>query len=104
MQPQRTVFRSVVDELPFPGEKPLIFETLDGLARPETHIAGKNIHQFVLQVFCSWAGFSGEASYRPTNVLSMRAFKSRHGRACPGHPLLCRVEKVRRGCPGQARP
>src|ERR1700680_3546302 len=53
MQPQRAVFRPVVDERPLPGEKSLVFETLDGLTRPETHIAGKNIHQFVLRVFCS---------------------------------------------------
>jgi hypothetical protein len=52
MQPQRAVFRPVVDELPFPGEQSLVFETLDGLARPETHIAGKNVHQFVLGVSC----------------------------------------------------
>ena len=60
MQPQRAVFRLVVDELPLPGEQPLVFKTLDRLARTETHIAGKNVHQFVLRVFCSIAaGFSG---------------------------------------------
>src|ERR1700716_3018567 len=48
MQPQRAIFRLVVDELPLPGEKSLVFKTLDTLARTETHIAGKNIHQFVL--------------------------------------------------------
>ena len=57
MQPQRTVFRSVVDELPFPGEQSLVFETLDGLARPETHIAGKDVHPIVLGVFCSMGLF-----------------------------------------------
>src|ERR1700693_1920815 len=51
MQPQRAIFRPVVDELPRPGENSLVFKTLDGLARTETHIAGKNIHQFVLRVF-----------------------------------------------------
>ena len=49
MQPQRAVFRLVVDELPLPGQQPLVFETLDRLARTETHIAGKNIHQLVLR-------------------------------------------------------
>ena len=53
IQPQRAVFRLVVDELPLPGQKPLVFKTLDRLACTETHIAGKNIHQFVLRVFCS---------------------------------------------------
>ena len=52
MQPQRAVFRPVVDELSLPGQQPLVFEPLDGLARTETHIAGKNIHQFVLRVSC----------------------------------------------------
>src|ERR1700740_83860 len=52
MQPQRAVFRLVVDEQPLPGQKSLVFKTLDGLARTETHIAGKNIHQFVLRVSC----------------------------------------------------
>ena len=56
MQPQRAVFRLVVDELPLPGEQPLVFQTLDGLARTETHVAGKNIHQFVLRVFCRIGG------------------------------------------------
>ena len=50
MQPQRAVFRLVVDELPLPGEQPLIFQTLDRLSRAETHVAGKNVHQFVLRV------------------------------------------------------
>ena len=44
MQPQRAVLRLVVDELPLPGEQPLVFQTLDGLARSETQIAGKNVH------------------------------------------------------------
>ncbi len=53
MQPQRAVLRLVVDELTLPGEKSLIFKTLDRQARTETHIAGKNVHQFVLEVSCS---------------------------------------------------
>ena len=53
MQPQRTVLGLVVDELPLPGEKSLVLKTLDRLARTETHIAGKNVHQFVLRVSCS---------------------------------------------------
>ncbi len=36
MQPQRAVGRLVVDELPLPGQQPLIFQTLDRLARTET--------------------------------------------------------------------
>ncbi len=52
IEPQRAVFGFVVDEQSLPGEKPLILEPLDRLARPKTHIAGKNIHQFVLRVFC----------------------------------------------------
>jgi hypothetical protein len=51
IEPQRALFGFVVDELSLPGEKSLILEPLDRLARPETHIAGKNIHQFVLRVF-----------------------------------------------------
>src|SRR6185437_1680449 len=47
------VFRLVVDELPLPGEQPLVFKTLDRLARTKTQIAGKNVHQFVLRAF-SW--------------------------------------------------
>ncbi len=48
VQPQRAVVRLVVDELPLPGEQPLVFQTLDRLARTKTQIAGKNVHQFVL--------------------------------------------------------
>ncbi|MEY9271716.1 hypothetical protein ABIE90_001613 [Bradyrhizobium diazoefficiens] len=44
VQPQRAVLRLVVDELPLPGQQPLVFQTLDGLARSETQIAGKNVH------------------------------------------------------------
>ncbi|MGY3470411.1 hypothetical protein ACVW0I_007282 [Bradyrhizobium sp. LM6.11] len=44
VQPQRALFRLVVDELPLPGEQPLVFQTLDGLPRSETQIAGKNVH------------------------------------------------------------
>ncbi|MHC2655725.1 hypothetical protein ACVMHY_008304 [Bradyrhizobium barranii subsp. barranii] len=44
MQPQRALLRLVVDELTLPGEQPLVFQTLDGLARSETQIAGKNVH------------------------------------------------------------
>jgi hypothetical protein len=57
MQPQRALLRLVVDELSLPGEQPLVFQTLDGLARTEPHIAGKKIHQFVLRVFYWRAGF-----------------------------------------------
>ena len=68
MQPQRAVFRLVVDELPLPGEQSLVFKTLDGLARTETQIAGKNVHQFVLRVSCSigrvLADFGGETTNR----------------------------------------
>jgi hypothetical protein len=53
MQPQRTLLGLVVDELTLPGEKSLVLKTFDRLARTETHIAGKNIHQFVLRVSCS---------------------------------------------------
>src|ERR1700722_12285094 len=53
MQPQRAVFRLVVDELPGPGEKSLVFKPFDRLARTETHIAGKNVHSTVLRVSCS---------------------------------------------------
>jgi hypothetical protein len=53
MQPQRTIFRLVVDELPLPGQKPLVFETLDRLARAEAHVTGKNVHWEVLRMFCS---------------------------------------------------
>src|SRR6266403_862033 len=60
MQPQRAVFRSVVDELPLPGEKSLVFKSPDGLACTETHIAGKNIHQVCpSSLLFDWAGFSG---------------------------------------------
>ncbi|MGY3369148.1 hypothetical protein ACVWZL_006273 [Bradyrhizobium sp. GM2.4] len=44
VQPQRAIFRLVVDELPLPGEQSLVFQTLDGLPRSETQIAGKNVH------------------------------------------------------------
>jgi hypothetical protein len=46
IEPQRAVFRLVVDEMSLPGEQPLIFQTLDRLSRAKTQIAGKNIHQF----------------------------------------------------------
>ncbi len=36
MQPQRALLRLVVDELSLPGEQPLVFQTLDRLARTET--------------------------------------------------------------------
>src|SRR3954454_3011158 len=49
MQPQRAIFGLVVDELPLPGEKSLVFKTLHRLARTETHIAGKNVHSV-----CPW--------------------------------------------------
>ncbi|OIQ66678.1 hypothetical protein GALL_517500 [mine drainage metagenome] len=55
MQPQRAVFRLVVDELTLPGEEPLVLKALDRLARAETHIAGKNVHKLVLRVSC-WIG------------------------------------------------
>src|SRR5438128_6646268 len=67
VQPQRALLRFVVDELPLPGQQPLVFQTLDRLALTKTHIAGKNVHQFVLRVFCKvgWvlAGFWIEATY-----------------------------------------
>src|SRR5438034_7352741 len=67
MKPQRAFLGLVVDELPLPGEQSLVFQTLDRLARTKTHIAGKNVHQFVLRVFCKvgWvlAGFWIEATY-----------------------------------------
>ena len=60
IEPQRALLRLVVDELPLPGEQSLVFQTLDRLARTETHIAGKNVHQFVLRASCRIGrGFSG---------------------------------------------
>jgi hypothetical protein len=60
VKPERAVVRLVVDELPLPGEQSLVFQTLDRLARTETQIAGKNVHQFVLRVSCNIGrGFSG---------------------------------------------
>src|SRR6476619_8578552 len=60
IEPQRALVGLVVDELPLPGEQPLVFQTLDRLARTETHIAGKNVHQFVLRASCRIKrGFSG---------------------------------------------
>ncbi|MEY9566784.1 hypothetical protein ABH978_002623 [Bradyrhizobium ottawaense] len=44
VEPQGAVARLVVDELPLPGQQPLVFQTLDGLPRSETQIAGKNVH------------------------------------------------------------
>jgi hypothetical protein len=44
VQPQGALFRLVVDELPLPGQQPPVFQTLDRLARTETHIAGENVH------------------------------------------------------------
>jgi hypothetical protein len=51
MEPERAVLRLVVDERSLPREQPLVFQTLDGLARAKTQIAGKNVHSIVLQVF-----------------------------------------------------
>ncbi|MGY4306294.1 hypothetical protein ACVIJ6_003537 [Bradyrhizobium sp. USDA 4369] len=48
VKPQRAVIRLVVDELPLPGEQPLILQALDGLPRAEPHIVGKNVHSSVL--------------------------------------------------------
>jgi hypothetical protein len=60
VEPQRALLRLVVDELPLPGEQSLVFQTLDRLARTKTHIAGKNVHQFVLRASCRIKrGFSG---------------------------------------------
>ena len=60
IEPQRALLRLVVDELPLPGEQSLVFQTLDRLARTKTHIAGKNVHQFVLRASCRIGrGFSG---------------------------------------------
>ena len=49
IKPQRAVFRFVVDELSLAGQQPLVFKTLDRLAGAEAHIAGQNVHQFVLR-------------------------------------------------------
>src|SRR3954447_18729304 len=76
MQPQRALFRLVVDELPLPGEKSLVFKTLDRLARTETHIAGKNVHSV-----CPWRllvdligrGFSAFWDRHNSRLTSFRA-------------------------------
>jgi len=60
IEPQRAFLGLVVDELPLPGEQSLVFQALDRLARTKTHIAGKNVHQFVLRASCRIGrGFSG---------------------------------------------
>ena len=48
MQPQRAVFRLVVDEKALPGEKSLVLEALGREASAETQITGQNVHQEVL--------------------------------------------------------
>lgn len=45
VEPQRAVLRLVVDEMSLPCEKPLIFETLDGLSRAEAQVGGQNVHR-----------------------------------------------------------
>ncbi|MGX1424150.1 hypothetical protein AB7M59_004585 [Bradyrhizobium elkanii] len=61
VQPERAVLRLVVDEMPLPGDQPLVLQTLDWLARTKTHIAGKNVHQRVLRASKNfqriWRGF-----------------------------------------------
>ena len=83
MQPQRAVFRLVVDELPLPGEKPLVFETLDGLARAEAHIAGKNVHQLVLRVSFDFGSSCPALCRASTSPLA--TYQDVDGRAKPGH-------------------
>ncbi|MGY4315475.1 hypothetical protein ACVWW1_004802 [Bradyrhizobium sp. JR3.5] len=56
VQPERAVLWLVVDEMPLPGEQPLVFQTLDRLAHTKTHIAGKNVHRRVLD-FRNFGGF-----------------------------------------------
>jgi hypothetical protein len=36
VEPQRAIFRLVVDEMALAGEQPLVLQTLDRLARTET--------------------------------------------------------------------
>ena len=72
MQPQRAVLRLVVDELPLPGEQSLVFQTLDRLARTKTHIAGKNIHQFVLRASCWIGGVLADFRVEPTRLPKRR--------------------------------
>ena len=43
-QPQRAIRGLVVDIFSASCQQTLVFETLDGLARAETHVAGQNIH------------------------------------------------------------
>ncbi len=82
MQPQRALFRLVVDELPLPGEKPLVLKALDGLARTETHITGKNVHGWVLRVF---AGSTGVLADREgTGQALARRHSGAHRRCEPG--------------------
>ena len=50
MQPQGAILRLVVDEMPLPCEKPLVFKTLDGLSRAEAQIGGQNVHRYSFEV------------------------------------------------------
>jgi hypothetical protein len=95
MEPQRAVVRPVVDELTLPGEQPLVFKTLDGLARSETHIAGKNVHQFVLRVF--WIGLvlvdlQGAGQPQALRHSGMRPQAQTRNLEIPGSRLRCAPE------------
>ncbi len=91
VQPQRAIGRLVVDELPLPGQQPLVFQTLDGLARSETQIAGKNVHSVGSSGSFRNCGqpFSGSITGVPAAVLGGEPTDS----ACP-EAVTCRVAKA----------
>src|SRR4051812_17831011 len=82
VQPQRALVGLIIDELPLPGQKPLVLKSLDRLARTKTHIAGKNIHSVCPSslLFDVVGGFTvfgdGHNSPRPVNLASVNAVRS----------------------------
>ena len=83
MQPQRAIFRLVVDEESLPGQQPLVFKTLDRLARPKRILPGR--------MFISWSFESlieGQVLADEQEQANPRLFTSCARGAAPGLRFL----------------
>ena len=65
VKPQRILPGLVVDEVSFSCQKPLVFETLDGLTRAEAQIGRQNVHRWSFKPdFRATPGRRARHSYR----------------------------------------
>ena len=92
VEPERAVFRLVVDEPSLPGEQSLIFQALDGLARRNANCR-EEYYQLCPCLFITLGRVSVDL-VRQTTVLKIVAAGLESASDVPAHPKSCSTSSI----------